>query len=555
MTLFTFLPDKLGRNKIQHLLIEQPEINQENIKNDKHDCFFFAVASGLLKKREEDINDISLYRMVNKLKRPGRCSTKATNIRNKRNRWQKRQDQYRRTQTSPSLLSSSSSPSSPEPSQLPPSQSTTLTSSRMLQAVSSKAMRIGDIGYFERRNKAKLNLAISVFLLDWSGEVFNVYKTSNTDPAAFQIDLLLLQLESNDGSLDPTDMLMDDMDIEEGIIENEDMDGDVVFLDKSFIEPDDVSVYSKNSDSDNDSDDGKSDEKKNEMIADESNENNECNELYHYVAIQNLEKLLSIDKMVTEKDKQGLPIEKRIRHKPHICRFCMSVFTTEEALTNHLRLCTELTGRNPQKYAIPLAGEQMTFTNYEKRIPHRLVGAFDFETRLLTPDDLKNDKFKLDLNLIKLFPETRDDNMVILHHQLPISYSIAIYDQLDGKLIYEKTESSDNNIMNQFFESLDEANELVTEVLDKNKECNKSADEQQRLRETAEKCYLCEEPFFTLPSKRKPLLAPDDRFPTRPSLETRTQLPPPKPCDIARQPVIDHDHYSGIVTHIIYFIV
>ena len=233
----------------------------------------------------------------------------------------------------------------------------------------------------------------------------------------------------------------------------------------------------------------------------------------------------------------------RIRHSPNICRFCMSVFSRNDALISHLRLCTELSGRRPQKYAIPLPGEQMSFTNYEKQVPHRLVGAVDFETRLLSPEDLKREN--IDLDQVKLFPQSQSKTTEIVHYQLPISYSLVIYDQLDCKIIFERTESTDNGIMNLFFSALQEADTLAVKILNKIIPCVLTMEKQAQLRSSTSKCYLCKESFYEPPSKRKPLLTRDPRFPNRPLLEARSQLPPQPPADNARQPVIDHDHFTG----------
>jgi hypothetical protein len=142
----------------------------------------------------------------------------------------------------------------------------------------------------------------------------------------------------------------------------------------------------------------------------------------------------------------------------------------------------------------------------------------------------------------------------ILHHQLPASYSIVIYDQIMTKIVYEKYEASDDDIMSKFFDSLEEANDIVNAILDEVVECNMTPAEYKHAMTSVKECYLCGEAFDQPASRNRPKMAADPHSPTfNKKTDNDNEEEDDDDDDIlaGRRRVLDHCHATGeFNTHI-----
>ena len=109
-----------------------------------------------------------------------------------------------------------------------------------------------------------------------------------------------------------------------------------------------------------------------------------------------------------------------------------------------------MTTRKKSILPICTEGADVAFRSHEKQVMQGIIGAFDFEASL-RPISRKENAEKYNCancsngGDIKLCTHNTTD----CHHQIPTSYSIMLFDK-SGQIIYTKTESDEQNVM-EFF--------------------------------------------------------------------------------------------------------
>ena len=174
------------------------------------------------------------------------------------------------------------------------------------------------------------------------------------------------------------------------------------------------------------------------------------------------------------------------------CPDCLNSFTSIEALSNHRELCQK---HEPLKIDYPRPGDQVQFKAHDKRILQGIIGFCDFESSLVPVSRMENAvRFKCVNCFEKGNPENCAHRTTNIHHQKPTTYSIILVD-LEGKIIFERTESDEENLMMNFFNTLSYIEEKYYPLLQRYKEKKDYSPSEYEAHRRATKCYLCLEPF------------------------------------------------------------
>lgn len=234
----------------------------------------------------------------------------------------------------------------------------------------------------------------------------------------------------------------------------------------------------------------------------------------HYVLIKNMSEIIQRRYI----SKSGSKSTSFSQHEP--CPYCFYPCSTKAGLKNHVERCRN---NNPQKVVTVKKGTKLKFKHYEKQFKSPVFGCCDFEAKLIQPTvDCKQDT----------------ESSTVLNKQVPVSYSLAIFDWT-GEILYQKTEASENNCMDLFFNALEEA-----EVAARCRIAIKvphGLDEKtiEKMKEEASKCALCHEPFNSLKCDKLVLTKRATHGEDGLTIEDKANI------DLTR--VLDHNHLNGEV--------
>ena len=185
------------------------------------------------------------------------------------------------------------------------------------------------------------------------------------------------------------------------------------------------------------------------------------------------------------------------------CNKCAQIFTSEKLLKSHTIRCT-----NPNGQIIKYAqkGEQMMFNSSAKRQCKAPYVAFlDFEAKM---ENVSNEQnfVKTNCENCKIGGPVRQCSHAEreLSNQLPMTYSFFVFSS-EGELVYQKTNSLDDNLIADFFSALQDCEKVLqSDNLNKYKKLHWSNRlEEMFIRET--KCYLCGNVFVPGDPKYKPV--------------------------------------------------
>ena len=174
------------------------------------------------------------------------------------------------------------------------------------------------------------------------------------------------------------------------------------------------------------------------------------------------------------------------------CTRCMNCFSSTDALENHLDLCES---EDFVKIEYPEEGTDVAFRSHEKQVMQGIIGACDFEASL-RPISRKENAEKYNCancnneGNIKLCTHNTTD----CHHQIPTSYSFMLCDK-SGQIIYSKTESDEQNVMEIFFKTLDYVEHNFFPLLQRHREKTDYKPNEELNFHKATHCYLCKEVF------------------------------------------------------------
>lgn len=212
--------------------------------------------------------------------------------------------------------------------------------------------------------------------------------------------------------------------------------------------------------------------------------NQELQQNGHYVYIKNFPAFINLIR------NRIFPVNKYKSKSIHLCDLCLYHSTSQTELDVHKRFCKANT---VQQITFPREKETVSF---DEKSEHRknmsaFIGFLDFEAKMLPHSNVQN------------YEDNDCDNCAvggpvrycshsdrILHEQLPMTFSIYIISTHDNAIFFEKTYSSDTDLMPVFYETLDEIEKLTQSRLNLYKELKWS----QRLDAIYKKeklCYLC----------------------------------------------------------------
>ena len=174
------------------------------------------------------------------------------------------------------------------------------------------------------------------------------------------------------------------------------------------------------------------------------------------------------------------------------CGNCLNSFSTEEALTNHKINCSK---NNVAKVKYPEPGSEEKFTSYDKQVLQPFFGVCDFEASLEPVTRIENGLKYTCVNCVNNGPESKCTHATKdIHHQVPTTYCIMIMN-MKGEIIFERTESKEDNVMEEFFETLRYIEDNFFPLLQKYRYKNDYTKEELSAFKQSQRCYLCSEPF------------------------------------------------------------
>ncbi len=196
---------------------------------------------------------------------------------------------------------------------------------------------------------------------------------------------------------------------------------------------------------------------------------------HHYLFISDLNKFL-----------------RSVDSKAFHCVICLNSFSSESALNNHSTLCEK---EDEILIEYPEEGAVVQFSAYEKQVLQPIFGCCDFEASL-KPVTREENAIRYNCNNCEKNGDEKlcSHNTTTLHHQIPTTYCILLVDS-ENKIIFEKTESDDTNVIRKFFETLQYINENIYLLLQKYKQKTDYTRAEEESYATSTECYLCHQKF------------------------------------------------------------
>ena len=174
------------------------------------------------------------------------------------------------------------------------------------------------------------------------------------------------------------------------------------------------------------------------------------------------------------------------------CSLCLNSFSSKIALENHIMLCSK---SDPVRVEYPMEGDVVEFTHFDKQVLQPVFGCCDFEASLV-PVTREENGFHFNCeNCVKGGPLAEcSHKSTLVHHQIPTTYSILLVDKF-GEILFEKTESKENNVMECFFNTLFYIEENLFPLLQKCKFKDNYTKEENDSFLKSFSCYLCHQVF------------------------------------------------------------
>ena len=201
--------------------------------------------------------------------------------------------------------------------------------------------------------------------------------------------------------------------------------------------------------------------------------------VHHFVLITNLNKLNRVCN----------PLGYR---KNYICDHCMNGFSRPEALLSHEMTCTKLP---KMKTVIPVEGMKLEFTQHARTIPLGITGFADFESSLKPISQQQNgETYNCDNCRQNGDKSACKHKSFDVHEQVASTYCVILINW-KGEIIFEKTHSSDTNLLHHFFQTLQHIEEEFIPQFQKHKKLTVWTAEDDALFKQSTKCYMCRLPF------------------------------------------------------------
>ena len=144
------------------------------------------------------------------------------------------------------------------------------------------------------------------------------------------------------------------------------------------------------------------------------------------------------------------------------CVICLNSFASSEALENHASFCER---ENKARIEYPEKGAVVEFRAFTKLVLQPIFGCCDFEASL-KPVTRAENAVKYNCLNCKNGGDERlcTHKTATVHHQIPTTYCIALLD-INNRIIFEKTESDQTNVMKKFFATLEYITDNILPLL------------------------------------------------------------------------------------------
>ena len=186
---------------------------------------------------------------------------------------------------------------------------------------------------------------------------------------------------------------------------------------------------------------------------------------HHYVYISNVDGLVNELRFLSYKYAEHGAISSR--KQVYTCLNCLNVFNTRSLLDKHSLLCNI---HEAQKIEMPQSGETIKFSRFEATHRAPLIGAFDFETKMVKEN-------------LRSTPSSKD----ISTHKV-VSYSLMITSGED--IIFERTESDETNCLQLFIEAVFDSQRQIEAIMERTTPMTLTQIEEDQYEE-ATTCHIC----------------------------------------------------------------
>jgi len=184
---------------------------------------------------------------------------------------------------------------------------------------------------------------------------------------------------------------------------------------------------------------------------------------YHYTYIRDVHSLVNELRYALGK----IDHEQHRRHV-YTCMNCLNYFTTKDYLLKHQARCQT---HKVQTIEMPDSGSRCEFTRIDAVQKAPLIGAFDFETKMIEGG------------------ETTNQSTTVSTHRV-VSYSLVIITS-ENEIIFERNEQSENNCLDLFLEALADAEALIDKILKRPIPMNMTKDDVRSFKQS-KTCYICQ---------------------------------------------------------------
>ena len=174
------------------------------------------------------------------------------------------------------------------------------------------------------------------------------------------------------------------------------------------------------------------------------------------------------------------------------CFDCSASFSRRSALRYHFQECKEENNKQ-QTFEYPTPDTVVKFESHSKRVTQPIIGVLDFESSLRRVSREEN-ATRFNCEACASGEEECSHQTTNIHLQEPTTYSLVLAD-IYGEIVFEKTESDEENLMLKFFSTLTKAQKTCKRLLQRYQiKKDYTAEEMTRF-QAAQECYLCGQEF------------------------------------------------------------
>ena len=233
----------------------------------------------------------------------------------------------------------------------------------------------------------------------------------------------------------------------------------------------------------------------------------------HYVAIPSVPKFIRAVKVHIQKQRKST---KELEY----CKICNYSFASPKLLKKHLAFC-----QNAHQQVLQMPSHQekfYKFDSYEKQAKAPYICFADFEAKMKFPTDAENGTVYNCDNCARGGPMRHCSHSErVIAEQIPMTFTFLCFTS-EGKLIFKRTFSSDEGVMNEFFRTLDVLEEKLKGELNPHKTLKMSS-RQRKAIDRANVCWICKSEFMFGDNNHEYSKVVDHCHATPPKFNTETK--------------------------------